>query len=162
MTVQLSKRSIVVIEDSDEDYGVTEWALKEAGISNPIHRCADAASIDELLDMRSAWPHALAASYPFLILLDLNVPGTDWRKTLHRLRHHPYWQPIPVVVISTSKHPNDLADCYGLGAAGYLVKLLDLDAFAAAMQRLIAYWLETVTLPDPTGLPTIERPTARN
>jgi hypothetical protein len=36
-----------------------------------------------------------------------------------------------------------------MGAAGYLVKSLNLDAFAAGMQRLAAYWLETVVPPVP-------------
>lgn len=148
MRPPLSERVIVVIEDSNEDYETTVWALKSAGVTNRLVRCRTSAAIDELLKDQAGRPSALLGSYPLLVLLDVNIPGCDRHDTLQRLRTHPWWKLVPVVIISTSSHPGDLSSCYALGAAGYLLKPLDLDAFAASITRLAAYWLDTVVLPD--------------
>jgi DNA-binding NarL/FixJ family response regulator len=55
-----------------------------------------------------------------------------------------------VVIVSTSRHEQDVAACYRVGAAGYLQKPLDLDAFATAMQQVVDYWLKTVVPPIPS------------
>jgi two-component system, response regulator len=146
-----ARRAVVVIEDSDEDYEVTAWALRQSGLANPIYRCRTAAVIAELLSGRAGWPAALLASYPVLVLLDLNLPGTEWRETLSLLRANSLWRAVPVLVVSTSRQPSDVSDTYRLGAAGYLLKPLDLDAFAGAIDRVVAYWFDTVVLPVPAG-----------
>ena len=149
MIGQLAQRPIIVIEDSDEDYEVTVWALREAGVANPVYRCADSAAIFGLLTERSLWPSALRGSYPLLVLLDLNLPGTDAREVLGDMRRHPFWQAVPVVIVSTSQHPPDVSACYRKGAAGFLRKSLDLDRFAAAIRQLSNYWFKTVVPPVP-------------
>jgi DNA-binding NarL/FixJ family response regulator len=70
---------------------------------------------------------------------------------LGHLRGDSLWRTVPVVVVSTSWQPKDVSDTYRLGAAGYLLKPLDLDAFAAAIARVVAYWFDTVVLPLPAG-----------
>ena len=149
MIVQLAQRPIIIIEDSDEDYEVTVWALRQAGVVNPVYRCADSAAIADLLAKRSLWPSALTGSYPLLVLLDLNLPGMDGREILGNMRRHPFWQSVPVVVVSTSRYAPDVSACYRAGAAGYLQKSLDLDSFAVAIQQLSNYWLRTVVPPAP-------------
>jgi len=144
-------RAVVVIEDSDEDYEVTVWALRQSGLVNPVYRCRTASAIAQLLAGRAGWPAALLRSYPVLVLLDLNLPGTEWRETLGQFRVDSLWRTVPVVVVSTSRNPSDVAASYRLGAAGYLLKPLDLDAFAAAIGRVVAYWFDTVLLPLPAG-----------
>jgi CheY-like chemotaxis protein len=143
-----SKRTIVIIENSDEDYEVTVWALRAAGVRNPLLRCTTAEAIDKLLKVQATGPNVSLGSSPLLVLLDINIPGTDRHDTLQRLRNHPWWKFVPVVIISTSRNPGDLSACYGLGAAGYLVKPLDLDAFAASIRRLADYWFGAVILPE--------------
>jgi CheY-like chemotaxis protein len=156
MRRRVLEQVIVVIEDSDEDYEVTVWALQSAGVTNKLVRCATAADIDALLEDPAGRATTLGGSFPLLVLLDINVPGTDRHDTLQRLRGHPFWRCVPVIVISTSSHAIDVSVCYAHGAAGYLLKPLDLDAFAASIQRLAAYWLHTVVLPDHS-----DRPSAR-
>jgi DNA-binding NarL/FixJ family response regulator len=149
MRAHLADRPIVVIEDSDEDFEVTVWAIRQASVRNPVYRCANAKAIAELLHDRSRWPGVLLKAYPLLVLLDLNLPGTDWRETLTYLRSNVWWQTVPVIVVSTSSQPATVSACYSIGAAGYLQKPLDLDAFAASVRELMTYWLKTVVPPVP-------------
>jgi DNA-binding NarL/FixJ family response regulator len=137
------------MEDSDEDYVVLSWALKKAEIVNPLYRCKNASDIAALLTDRSRWPAALSASYPLIILMDLNIPGTNWRETFSSLRADPWWQMVPVIIVSTSAHPSDVSACYRMGAAGYLLKPLDLAAFARTMRTVADYWIREVVPPGP-------------
>jgi len=148
MTGEAKLRPIVYIEDSDEDYEVAVWAFRQAGVQNPIVRCPNAAAINDLLTERHDWDRDLNTARPLFVLLDLNLPGSDGRDTLQQLRACGQWQSVPVIVLSTSKHPTDVATCYRHGAAGYVHKALDLDNFAAVISRLAAYWLDTVELPS--------------
>jgi DNA-binding NarL/FixJ family response regulator len=54
---------------------------------------------------------------------------------------------LPVVVVSTSDNPADIAQCYTIGCSGYLVKALSYERLASALQVLCAYWFTVVTLP---------------
>ncbi len=153
MSEALANRPIVVIEDSDEDFEVMLWAWRQAGVANPVHRCADAAASSDLVARPGSGPVVFSRQYPALVLLDLNLPGTDWRETLAAFRGNPWWRPVPVVVVSTSGQPATVSACYDLGVSGYLTKPLDLDGFAASISRVAAYWLGTVLLPS---FPTLD------
>jgi CheY-like chemotaxis protein len=151
MTADTPERPIVVIEDSDEDFEVTVWALREAGAINPVHRCKNMAAIERLMADRRGWQAPGGRAFPVLLLFDLNVPGMDFVETLHALRANPWWKTVPIVVISTSVQPATVSACYAAGVAGYLQKVLDLDAFAAAIGNLVTYWLRTVVPTEPSA-----------
>ena len=145
------ERPIVIIEDSDEDYEVTVWALKQVGVSNPVYRCNNAAGIAVLLTGRPDWPAALSGPFPLLVFLDLNIPGTTWHETLRGLRTNFWWQQVPVLILSTSSQPDIVAGCYAAGAAGYLKKPIDLGDFVTLMRHVCDYWLRAVVPPIPAA-----------
>jgi CheY-like chemotaxis protein len=149
MRAHLADRPIVIVEDSDEDYEVMIWALREAGVSNPVCRCATAADISCLINDPSQWPPGLLKAYPVLVLLDLNVPGTDWHDTLSFLRGNEWWKAVPVIIVSTSTQPDTIVWCYSVGVAGYLQKLIDLKTFSELIRNLTTYWFETIVPPLP-------------
>jgi CheY-like chemotaxis protein len=57
-----------------------------------------------------------ADDLPSLIILDLNMPKLDGRQTLQRLKAHPVFRQIPVVIVSASSSRLDRE-----GPAGSLV-----------------------------------------
>ena len=59
---------------------------------------------------------------PSLIILDLNMPKLDGRKTLSYIKSHPGLADIPVVILSTSENKSDKEVCTKLGAAFYFQK----------------------------------------
>lgn len=62
------------------------------------------------------------ASLPSLIILDLNMPQLDGRRTLQLLKADPQFSHIPVAIVSTSSNKIDREVCQRLGAALFLVK----------------------------------------
>lgn len=68
--------------------------------------------------LNSIEPSAL----PSLIILDLNMPRWDGRKTLGYLKSSPRFSAIPVVILSTSGNTTDKEACARLGAVSYLQK----------------------------------------
>ena len=134
--------SILSVEDNDEDFASLCLALKAAGFANPVQRCANSRAAAAALSSGRGCP---ALSDAALVLLDLNMPGVDGRELLELFRAR---EPrLPVIVLSTSSHPDDIEFCYDAGANGYLVKPLEFDRWEQMMTTVANYWLRTVVAP---------------
>jgi DNA-binding response OmpR family regulator len=59
---------------------------------------------------------------PDLIFLDINLPRIDGFDLLHLLKSHPYFDQVPVVILSSRDSVLDRVKCRLAGARGYLVK----------------------------------------
>ena len=135
-----SLAELLVIEDSPEDFEATRRSLVRGGLANPIVHLPDGdAALDYLFEARSATPA--------LILLDLNLPGTDGRQVLSRVKGDPQLREVPVVVLTTSRDERDVAACYRAGANSYIQKPVDLAGFQRALKILREYWFDVVVLP---------------
>ena len=89
-----------------------------------------------------------SAPRPSMIMLDLNLPGTDGREVLRRVKQDDHLRTIPVVVFTTSNNPKDINDCYQYGANSYIVKPINFARLKSNFQTLIDYWFEVTTRPD--------------
>lgn len=89
-----------------------------------------------------------SAPYPGLIVLDLNLPGTDGREVLRRIKQDDNLKMIPVVVFTTSNNPKDIEVCYRYGVNSYIVKPINFTQLKRDIQMLVEYWFEVTTLPD--------------
>ena len=138
---------ILLVEDSPEDFEATERALRKAGLRNPIFRCVDGEDALDFLYQRGTYADGAGAPRPDIILLDLNLPGTDGREVLAEIKTDPVLKQIPVVVLTTSSDQRDIDACYKSGANSYVQKPVDMDGFIKAIERLHGYWLEVVILP---------------
>lgn len=137
---------ILLVEDSPEDYEATVRAFRRAGLANPIFRCQDGDEALDFLHHRGEFAESTLPR-PCLVLLDLNLPGTDGREVLQEIKSHPELRSIPVVVLTTSTDARDIERCYQAGANSYIKKPVDLDGFMQAIQRLKDFWFEVVVLP---------------
>lgn len=141
-----SVQPILIVEDSDEDFFTTQRAFKKANLKNPVFRCS---SGDEALDF--LYKRGDYASYddtkPGIILLDLNLPGTDGRDVLEEVKKNDEFKTIPIVILTTSSDERDINKCYECGANSYVQKPVDLDSFMDAIKRLKDYWFEVVIVP---------------
>jgi CheY-like chemotaxis protein len=141
------KHPILVIEDSDEDFYATARILRKFVVAR-VERCSSGSQVLPHLAGKANLPGEEPPPAPCLILLDLNLCGRrDGRSVLRDLKSDRRYRQIPVVVMTTSSNPADVSHCYSLGAAGYIVKPVDLDKFTDSIESMVRYWLQTVTLP---------------
>jgi two-component system, response regulator len=143
------QNSILLVEDSPEDREATERAFKRAGLANPINWCPSGDAALDFLFRRGKYADADLAPRPSVILLDLNMPGTDGRAVLAEIKRTDHLKSIPVIVLTTSTDDRDVQTCYDAGANSYVKKPVDLEGFLRSIQRLKEYWFEVVILPKP-------------
>ncbi|GAB3281473.1 response regulator [Larkinella harenae] len=85
---------------------------------------------------------------PSLILLDLNMPILDGLATLQQIKSNRRLRSIPVLMLTTSDHPDDIQRCYDAGANAYMLKPAGINALKDLADRIIAYWVQSVKLPS--------------
>ena len=127
---------LLIAEDSDEDFDVLKHLMEEMVVQNPIYRCED-----------GEYANPDSAPRPSVILLDLNLPGTDGREILDQLKQDRNFKEIPIVVFTTSSNPQDIKFCYQKGANGYLIKPMAFSDFEKVVRAFVDYWLAVNTLP---------------
>lgn len=141
--------TVLLIEDSDEDFSTFTRLLAQLQFSYSLLHLWDG---DEALDYlygRGDYGDRDRHPLPSLVLLDLNLPGIDGREVLRIVKEDPTLRRIPITILSTSSNPNDVDDCYQLGASGYLVKSMRLDRLRQTLETYFQYWLTAVHLPTP-------------
>lgn len=139
---------ILLIEDSDEDVEATMRGLRRPGLQIVFHRCTTGDEALDYLYRRGRYVDSAGSPRPNMILLDLNLPGTDGRALLAVIKDDEELKSIPVIVLTTSSNPKDIAACYRRGANSYQVKPVDYDRFKQSLQTMLDYWLQTATLPE--------------
>lgn len=142
---------LLVIEDSDEDFEAFGRILRRTSVNNPVYRCIDGDDALDFLYRTGTYGEISRAPRPSIILLDLNLPGTDGREVLEQIKQDETLKMIPVVVFTTSANPRDIEVCYRHGVNGYIVKPIDINRLVRAVQVFVDYWFEAVTLPEPQG-----------
>jgi CheY-like chemotaxis protein len=105
--METPQQPILVVEDSPEDYEATVRALRQSGLQNPIFHCADGDEALDFLYQHGVHAQPTPAPRPGIILLDLNLPGTDGREVLATIKHDDHLRQIPVVVLTTSEDACD-------------------------------------------------------
>lgn len=143
-------KPLLIIEDSDEDFAAFERVVCKSPLFQ-IYRCTDGDDALDFLRQAGNYTDITNAPRPGMILLDLNLPGTDGRQVLEEIKQDRLLKMIPVVVFTTSDNPRDVAGCYQCGANGYVVKPIDLKKLTKTVQVMVDYWFEANTLPNPAG-----------
>lgn len=138
---------ILIVEDSDDDYIATVRAFKKANLINPVQRCTNGDQAIDYLLRRGEFSGPGKAPQPSIILLDLNLPGTDGKEVLRIIKADPDLQKIPVIVLTTSNAEQDIEQCYAAGANSYVQKPVDLVGFIQSVARLTDYWFNVSILP---------------
>lgn len=139
---------LLVVEDSNEDFETLQRFLGRSTIAIPIQRCINGEQALAFLYRTGSYIDRESAPRPGLILLDLNLPGTDGREVLRRIKQDDNLNMIPVVVFTTSNNPKDIEVCYRYGVNSYIVKPINFAQLKRDIQMVVEYWFEVTTLPD--------------
>jgi two-component system response regulator len=147
MQQQSNLPTILLVEDSVDDYEAAIRSFKAAHLDNPVHWCKTGQDALDYLKREGTYAHASSAAKPALVLLDLNMPGIDGRKVLAILKQDLALKKTPIVILTTSSDERDVTQCYELGASTYIQKPVDFDGLIGAVSRIKDYWFGIALLP---------------
>lgn len=140
-------RPILLIEDNASDIELTKRALKRGRVTNEIVVAHDGEEALEYLFSSGRYSGRDPADLPAIALLDLKLPKMSGLEVLRRIRENGRTRRLPVIILTTSREEQDLADSYDNGANSYVVKPVDFSHFQHAIEQLGLYWLATNEAP---------------
>jgi CheY-like chemotaxis protein len=130
-------RRILIVEDNRGDVLLVEVALREAGLRFDLIHMADG---EKAVDYFQKMANGSGSPSLDLVFLDLNLPKRDGWEVLEELRSIPMQPAVPVVILSSSSAPNDLARAERLGVSKYIRKPSTLDEYLAIGQTVKQFW----------------------
>ena len=134
---------ILLVEDITSDAILLREALIDAGMGQDLTVARDGqAALDAL---------AGDGPLPQLVLLDLNLPGISGQQVLEDIRANPKLAALPIVVLSTSNAPADVAFAYSHQANAYVRKPNGFEALSGVARAIRDFWTRVATLPSPYG-----------
>jgi CheY-like chemotaxis protein len=132
---------ILLVEDNPDDLALTLRALQRARLGNHIQVARDGAEALDYIFCEGAYASRRIEEIPKFILLDLKLPKVDGLEVLRRIKEDERTKMIPTVVLTSSKEQSDVVQSYRYGVNSYIVKPVNFERFAAAVQELGMYWL---------------------
>jgi CheY-like chemotaxis protein len=128
----LDRRTVVLVEDSDEDAMLFARAIRKSGKDVIVRRAANCREARELL----------IGHRPALIALDCDLMGESGLDLLREIRSMESFAQVPVVMLSGTELDSDVLLAYAIGANSFLRKPVCCDKFVDLVTLLAVYWLE--------------------
>jgi CheY-like chemotaxis protein len=128
----MNELTVLLVEDNDDDRFLTIRAMRKLAIPLVVEIARNGDEALKRLQNGALDPRPV----PSFVLLDLQMPKLGGIHLLRRLRELYPAPQLPVVILSSSDSPTDLAACRELGADGYLSKPLaprELEDLLAAL-----------------------------
>ena len=137
----MNSKIILLVEDNPSDVGLTQRALAKSHVSNELVVAEDGQEALDYLFGAGAYAGRDVTELPALVLLDLKLPRVDGLEVLRQIRADMRTRRLPVVILTTSREEQDVAQSYDLGANSYIRKPVDFTQFAQAVEQMGLYWL---------------------
>lgn len=126
---------LLLVEDNVADARLFRWALAEC--KAPVTVEVVETGLEAIHRLEASGPES-DPPRPDAMLVDLNLPQLDGAQLLKRVKTHPVWRNIPVVIFSTSHRLSDRERCLSGRALNYYTKPSDIDEFASLVDNLVS------------------------
>ncbi len=134
-------RSILLVEDNPAHAELVIRGLEDHAIPAKIYHVADGKAAIEYLFRQDAYADAQRSPRPQVILLDLRLPLLSGFEVLQKIKASDELREIPVVILTSSEAPHDIAHAYTGQTNSYIVKPTDFIQFMDMIEGLCSYWL---------------------
>jgi two-component system response regulator len=141
-------KTILLVEDNDDDVALTLRAFKRSHLMNPVMVVRDGVEALDFLFARGPF-EGRGSAPPTLVILDLKLPKLDGLGVLKAMRADTRTALLPTVILTSSKEEQDVVAGYSLGANSYVRKPVDFAEFLEAVKVLGIYWLALNQVPPP-------------
>ena len=145
----MKNKVILLVEDNPSDIGLTQRALAKSHIANEMVVAEDGQEALDYLFGGGQFTGRDLNELPALVLLDLKLPRVAGLEVLRQIRADERTSRLPVVILTTSKEEQDVAQSYDLRANSYVRKPVDFTKFVEAIQHMGLYWLVLNEPPPP-------------
>jgi CheY-like chemotaxis protein len=138
MTTIAQALTVLIADDDDGHALLIQENLEDAGIDNPVRRFRDGTEVWAFLSGEGL-PEGEAGrdpDGPYLLLLDIRMPGLDGVEVLRRIKSHPGLTMLPVIMLTTTDDPREVEECYALGCNSYVTKPVNYETFSDVVKRL--------------------------
>ena len=154
----IDNQIILLAEDDPNDVILLQRAFQKAGLRDNLKVVRDGEQAIDYLIGNGPYSNRDRYPFPFLLLLDLKMPGTDGFEVLQWVRAEADLKRLLIVVLTSSNLQADVDRAYELGANSYLVKPVEFDEMVNMIQRFEAYWSEINRMPTTAGATHVPRP----
>jgi chemotaxis family two-component system response regulator Rcp1 len=147
VSLEISEKHIIIflVEDNQADIRLIQEAMKNSSLPHQLVTVRDGVAAMSYLRQEGEYANTLR---PDLILLDLNLPRKDGREVLVEIKTDPRLKHIPVIVLTTSKHEDDVFHSHDMHVNCYITKSRNLSELFQIVKKIEEFWLSTVTLPS--------------
>lgn len=121
---------ILLVEDNPDDVNLARIAFRDAAFPHRIDVAVDGAQA--LAALESAAPSRL----PVAVVLDLNLPKISGLEVLRRVRANPRLSGLPVIILTSSDDPKEVAAARELGVLDYLRKPVEFAKFLEVVRGI--------------------------
>ena len=146
-----SLKRILLAEDSPRDAELTLAALDEHQLAQHVALVRDGAEALDYLYHRGEFCE-VTAEHPAVVILDIKMPRVNGLEVLRQMKADPQLRRVPVVMLTSSREAQDLAECYQLGVNAYVVKPVDFQKFLVSVRQLAMFWA-LINEPPPDTIP---------
>ncbi len=132
----LDGRTILLVEDNEDEVFLMQRAFRKANISNSLQVARDGIEALEYLEGKGKFTDRIKHPFPVAVFLDLNMPKKSGLEVLEYVRQQPQLKKLVVYILSSSTRPADIESAAFLGANAYFIKPSQIEKF----QELIETW----------------------
>lgn len=147
-SVRAEPIAILVAEDNKYDRMILEEAFKELDLNITLSFVSHGEELMDYLLGRNAYADLGAIPRPSLVLMDLNMPRLNGNEALKRIRSDAILRKLPVMILSTSDNPKQIAQAYDNGANAFMTKPGHFDDMVKLLRSFGTFWLTEAKLPQ--------------
>jgi CheY-like chemotaxis protein len=115
------QRSVILaVDDDEDDIDLMRLLFRKAGVSYPVEVYRQGEDLIQALT--AMMEKSVQAVVPLLLFLDVKMPSINGHEVLRWIRKHRQLDPLSVVMLSSSEHPDDVKQAAEGGAQCYLAK----------------------------------------
>lgn len=118
-------KTILVVEDNEQNLELVEFLLEEAGMTVWAARDATEARA------------RLADGQPDLVLMDMQLPGTDGLTLVEEIRRTPTTARLPILALTAHAMRGDRERFIAGGCDGYIAKPINVASFVTEVEAAL-------------------------
>jgi len=137
---EIDLRVLLLVEDDPNDVHFFRLGLERAGLAGGLQVAQDGEMAVDYIEGRGRYEYRALHPLPALIVLDLKLPKKKGLEVLRWLREESRFKGIPVIILTSSTEPRDVAAARALGVTDYQVKPSDFQKTCDLARSIGLVW----------------------